>query len=372
MLQVETPSRICLFGEHQDYLGLEVIVSAVNLYFRALAEPRADRKIVVAIRDSSLGELGQKNPCGLYEEYCIHLDKPLEYVGARDYFRSAVTVLRRAGIEPVGVNIRMDSEIPIGKGMCSSTAMVLTYLTALAAVSSPERAQDAELMARLAWEAEVTEFEEPGGMMDHYAAALGGLCHMNFESGEVEAQPLPICLDGIFILIDTLEPKDTLRVLSDSKYPTIEGLRTLEAYGIQSIRDFYREPLAQKYLNRLDLYHRRKVEANIQNYAFQQEALAMLASGKVDDERLGRLLSDHQTALREGLGISTPRIDALLELARRHGAYGGKLNGSGGGGCLFVYAPRERGEEIISAVGCAGYPAELLRQSVGLRVSMDV
>lgn len=26
-----TPSRICLFGEHLDYLGLEVIASAVDL-----------------------------------------------------------------------------------------------------------------------------------------------------------------------------------------------------------------------------------------------------------------------------------------------------------------------------------------------------
>lgn len=30
---VSTPSRICLFGEHQDYLGLEVIASAIDMRF---------------------------------------------------------------------------------------------------------------------------------------------------------------------------------------------------------------------------------------------------------------------------------------------------------------------------------------------------
>lgn len=42
MIQVSTPSRICLFGEHQDYLGLEVIASAINLRFSTKAERRGD------------------------------------------------------------------------------------------------------------------------------------------------------------------------------------------------------------------------------------------------------------------------------------------------------------------------------------------
>jgi galactokinase len=42
---VSTPSRICLFGEHQDYLGLEVIASAINLRFYASASSRDDKII---------------------------------------------------------------------------------------------------------------------------------------------------------------------------------------------------------------------------------------------------------------------------------------------------------------------------------------
>ena len=62
MVHVSTPSSICLFGEHQDYLGLEVIASAINLRFSARAEKRADSWLNIRIRDKSIGELGAKTP----------------------------------------------------------------------------------------------------------------------------------------------------------------------------------------------------------------------------------------------------------------------------------------------------------------------
>ena len=365
--RVKTPSRICLLGEHQDYLGLEVIASAIDLFLSAEGSPRGDHQIVVRIRDKSISELGARNTDGLYETVTVDLDAPIVYENRRDYFKSAVTVLRRAGVEVRGCDLKMDSEIPIGKGMCSSTTMVLAYVTALAAVSGSPLAQDPAEMARLAWEAEVAEFGEPGGMMDHYASAYGGLSHIDFSDG-VRAQRLDVELGGTFVLIDSLQQKDTIRVLSDSKYPTLEGLEQLKPYGISSIRDFYDDRTALRFLDRLDQRRRQRVEANIENYALLREALELFRSGSVDDERLGALLNAHQRALRDGLGISTPTIDGLLALAMEHGAYGGKFNGSGGGGCLYVYAARERADGIIRAVRKAGYPAVVLSQAKGLTV----
>ncbi|MGB3975816.1 MAG: galactokinase family protein, partial [bacterium] len=34
VIVIEAPGRICLLGEHQDYLGLEVISGAMNLKVR--------------------------------------------------------------------------------------------------------------------------------------------------------------------------------------------------------------------------------------------------------------------------------------------------------------------------------------------------
>ena len=57
------------------------------------------------------------------------------------------------------------------------------------------------------------------------------------------------------------------------------------------------------------------------------------------------------------MGVSTRTIDELLELALSHGALGGKLNGSGGGGTFFVYAPGKEEEiaELMREKGVSSY-----------------
>jgi hypothetical protein len=51
------------------------------------------------------------------------------------------------------------------------------------------------------------------------------------------------------------------------------------------------------------------------------------------------LLDEHHARLRDALALSTPRIEALRTAALAAGALGAKVNGSGGGGSLFAYAP---------------------------------
>ena len=94
MVHVSAPSRICLFGEHQDYLGLEVIAAAVNMRFTASARPRADGLIRVKIRDESVSELGDPNAGHKYQHIEIDMNRPIVYETKRDYFKSAVRVLR--------------------------------------------------------------------------------------------------------------------------------------------------------------------------------------------------------------------------------------------------------------------------------------
>lgn len=369
MTEIKTPSRICLFGEHQDYLGLNVIASAIDLHFKAKVEKRNDSLVSLKIRDKSISELGEENKNGLYESFEINLEAPIIYENKRDYFKSAVNVLRKSGIEPVGCNIVMDSTIPIGKGMCSSTTMVLSYISALTAMIRPELLSDKKLMADLAWKAEVEEFSEPGGKMDQYASSFGGLVNIDFSAEEAVPEKLEAKLDGVFILIDSKEQKDTIKVLSDSKYPTIEALRYLSQYGINSIRDFVEDKNASRYLAKLDEFHLNRVVGNINNYVLYLEAYKMFKSGIVDDEKLGFLLNEHQANLRDKLRISTAKIDMLLKLAIKNGAYGGKFNGSGGGGCLYVYSAKDRADEVVSAISRAGYPAAVLNQSEGLTVN---
>ena len=46
-MEVSSPGRICLFGEHQDYLGLPVIAMAMNLRLQIRGRKRNDKKIII-------------------------------------------------------------------------------------------------------------------------------------------------------------------------------------------------------------------------------------------------------------------------------------------------------------------------------------
>ncbi len=371
MIKVSNPSRLCLFGEHQDYLGLEVVAVAINLRFSAEIEKREDSLIKIKIRDEKLDSLNCGNPDALYQEYVIDISKEIVYKDNYDFMNSAVNVLLKRGYKLSGFDIKMDSEIPIGKGMCSSTTMVVAIIKSiLTAVGHPD-ANDPYVVAKLAFDSEVAEFGNPGGMMDQYASALGGLVHLNFANG-TEAEAINRELGGVFILFDSLERKDTLNVLSASKIPTLEGLSALSEYGVTSIRDFAEGRCDVALVDKLDEFHRRKVLTNIDNYRILKEGLALLKSEGDIDERLGELIYAHHKNLRDGLGISTPTIEKILDTALAHGAYGGKVNGSGGGGCCFAYASREKAQEIIDAVAAIGYPGKILSQDEGIRTDKEI
>jgi mevalonate kinase len=65
-------------------------------------------------------------------------------------------------------------------------------------------------------------------------------------------------------------------------------------------------------------------------------------------EALGNDMNRAHELLR-GLGVSTPLLDALCDVARELGAYGAKLTGAGGGGSVIAIAPRDRESEILAA-----------------------
>ena len=46
-MEVSSPGRICLFGEHQDYLGLPVTAMAMNLRLQIGGRKRNDKKIII-------------------------------------------------------------------------------------------------------------------------------------------------------------------------------------------------------------------------------------------------------------------------------------------------------------------------------------
>ena len=58
--------------------------------------------------------------------------------------------------------------------------------------------------------------------------------------------------------------------------------------------------------------------------------------------------------LKNNLKITIPRIDAMIDAALNAGAYGAKIIGSGGGGCIVALAPVHLQIKISEAIKNAG------------------
>ncbi|MCD6165840.1 GHMP kinase [bacterium] len=346
-LQVSAPGRICLFGEHQDYLQLPVIAAAISLRITITGHARTDKQIHFQLPDINDSET-------------IQLQPEIPYQKERDYFRSALNVLQRQGLAIThGFDCEVRSTIPINSGTSSSSALIVAWVKFLLTAFEHPAANDAEFIARMAHQAEVVEFDEPGGQMDHYATSYGDVLFIDFRDSQM-ARKLP-CKLGKFVLGDSLEPKDTKGILAK-----VKG-------GMLKILDRHKPEISWENLPKVSLQicdklrpqlsadEFRLLEGFLRNRDITRQALCLLQNSEVDHIALGNLLNLHQKILRENLQISTPKIDRMLQTALDCGALGGKILGSGGGGCMFVYSPFEqhRVAKAITEIGGKAYVVEI-------------
>jgi galactokinase len=346
---VETiaPGRICLFGEHQDFLGLWVIASAIDLHLHIKGKKIKDKVLIINMPD-------------IQEKEIIDLENEIVYTKQRDYLKAGVKVLLDRGFKiDFGIECVVNGELPINAGVSSSSALVVGWIKFLLTHMGVELPPDE--LARLAHKAEVVEFKEPGGMMDHFTSSIGNTIFVDCVP-PFSYESLPVNPEG-FVLGDSLERKETLEVLKRSHEEAEEGIRRLtEIYPSFDIRKTPLEEI-EGYLKQLPSHLADKVYVNIINRDICLEAYEMFKKGKIVEERLGSLLNRHHEMLRI-LGVSTKKLDELCQASLEAGALGAKLVGSGGGGCMIAYAPGKQ-EEVARAIGEAGGKAYIIKIEKG-------
>ena len=352
-IKTSSPGRICLFGEHQDYLQLPVIAAAISLRIAVEGTRRNDFMVKIELPD-----IGKRES--------FSLEGALPYVRERDYFRSSVNVLRHHGFTfSAGCDCVVRGGIPINAGTSSSSALIVAWTQYLALVSDQAQELSTEQLGRLAFEAEVLEFNEPGGMMDHFSTAYGGILRIAFFPS-LQVQPLHAPLET-FVLGDSQQPKDTKGILKRVKDEVLQAAKFLEKRHAEFSLQTASLDEIPRFSGELNRNQIELLWATIHNRDLTREAQIVLGRAPFDEIRFGMLLNEHHQVLREVLKISTPKIDAMLEAALQNGALGGKINGSGGGGCMFAYAPHEP-EKIARAIENAGGKAYIVRSDAGARV----
>ena len=188
-----------MFGDHQDYLGLPVIACAINRSIQLKAIRNASNRLKILMPD-------------INDERTIDLNKKITILSNRDYFASALHVLQRYGCVPNnGYDIIIKGDIPVNAGLSSSSAVLVAWITFLLEAYGSSHSIDASFIAKLSYEAEVLEFNGPGGLMDQYSISLGNTVFLNTITGDHISISQPI---NSLIIGESGVPKETLEVLS--------------------------------------------------------------------------------------------------------------------------------------------------------------
>jgi D-glycero-alpha-D-manno-heptose-7-phosphate kinase len=250
-------------------------------------------------------------------ELVDHIDQ-VEHTLARESLRHfGVT----SGIEIVSI-----ADIPSGTGLGSSSSYLVGLLNAMhALMQSPVGPQQ---LAEEACHIELDVLKKPIGKQDQYMAAFGGLTMLEISpDGKVNVTRLALdvevleALERNLLMFYTHDMRDATAILRKQDSATrrndrlvVSSLREIKDIGIETCRVI--------------------VDGNLR--------------------RFGELMDIHwQTKKRLAEGITNPQIDAWYELAKRHGAIGGKISGAGGGGFLTLYCERNT-SQLREAMRAAG------------------
>lgn len=339
-IQVKAPARICLFGDHQDYLGLPIIACAINRFIDIQASEINDFKLQIHFTD--LGTIAS-----------YPLDNISEFVRKGDFLAAVLKVVTRYWFIPSkGYELAISGNIPINAGLSSSSALVVAFVRFVLKSFRGNIQVTDELVARIAYEAEVVEQIGPGGKMDQYSISLGGLIYLETNEKSTVAR-LPTNLSDL-VVGESGIPKDTIGLLGDLRGNAIKSISKITNLHPDFVLEESDIDDYQRFNHLLDDGEKAYFYAAIENYRITRAAKKALMSVPLDYQNIGALMNAHHQVLRDHLKITPPRIDAMIEAALSAGAYGAKIVGSGGGGSICAITSQSNQEAVIDAIKSAG------------------
>ena len=342
-ITITAPARICLFGDHQDYLALPVIACAIDKQVVLTAESNTDGQFHILMPDIS-------------SEKHFSITENFKILEQNDCYGSVIRVVRRYGCQPNrGYTILLKSNIPINAGVSSSSAIVVVWVHFLLRAFGCNYKITPLFIAKLAYEAEVLEHNSPGGKMDQFTIAIGNIIHINIAQ-DSEVKTIGTKIEGL-ILAESGEPKDTLGLLSHLRTNATQAID----YVIKQKPNFIIQNVVLEDYNKYSTFVPVNLKpyfyAAIKNHDLTQQAKIAFAENPIDYEKIGQLMTEHHTVLKDYLNITTPKIDAMILAALRAGVYGTKIVGSGGGGSIVALAPKENTQKVINAILRSGAKA---------------
>ena len=224
------------------------------------------------------------------------------------------------------IEITAMADIPSGTGLGSSSCFAVGLLNALHALKREHiSARD---LAEEACHIEIDLCHKPIGKQDQYLAAFGGISELEIDtSGKVRISASRIDgdiqkeLENNILLFFTGIKRESHSILQEQSLATGKDKKRI-----------------------VDSLHRIK--------EIGQQIKEALSAGDIG--RFGKLLDLHwQTKKKLSEKITDQKIERWYEVAKAHGALGGKIMGGGGGGFFMFYCEKDR-RELRRAMAAEG------------------
>ena len=303
---VRAPGRVNLIGEHTDYSGGLVLPIAIQLGITLTFEP--SERIALASREQSEG----------WERYVTAVAEELAGLG-----RPAV-----------GIEGRLESDLPQGAGLGSSGALEVAVALALCAAAEFE--VEPMALALACQRAEQRAVAVPSGVLDQAASLLAQEgCALLLECGTLEYRWVPLPDEVAILVLDSGER----HAHEGSGYA--DRRRELEAADPRRVRHVETE--------------NERVRA----------AVAALEDG--DAEALGPIFAASHASLRGDYEVSTPALDALVAAVLAAGAFAARMTGGGFGGSVVALTEAGRAADVLATTGAQGWIARAVDGAIRRR-----
>lgn len=287
--KASAPGKVILFGEHFVVYGVKAILCAIDKRITVTAEKTKERKIYVK---SNIGKL-ELDPNKSISEINSPL-KPFYYL-ANKIIKNYET----------GIKITVESDIPLGVGLGSSSACCVAGAAAISRLFSDTTKEE---ILKLAIEAEKTIFENTSGA-DCTVCTYGGIIEYDKKNGFTKIKSKP----NFHLVIANSN-------IEHSTETIVTGVREFKENNEEEFSRLCKEEskLIEDVLNELK-------ENNI--------------------IEVGKKAIQNQEYL-EKIGISNNKLREMVKIGHSE-SFGAKITGAGGGGCIFALTDDSNLENTI-------------------------
>ncbi len=288
--KASAPGKVILFGEHFVVYGVKAILCAINKRVTVTAENIEEK--IISIK-SNIGDL-ELEP----NKPILEIESPL-----KPFYYLANKMMQN---QNAGIKIIIESEIPLGVGLGSSSACCVAGAAAISRLYSDT---SKEKILELAIEAEKTIFQNTSGA-DCTVCTYGGIMEYNKENGFTKIKS---------------EPNFHL-VIANSN---IEHSTELVVKEVKSFKEKNEEEFSKLCGDESNLI---------------EDVLKSLKENNTKE--LGVKINQNQKYL-EAIGVSNEKIKEMIQIGMKS-SFGAKITGAGGGGCIFALTDETNLDETIN------------------------